>query len=249
MLTKSSNGLSWLEFSIFQPFAHLKHAFFTVNSDLNHPSIPFDLNLQPDEDNDIVTHRLERIQKTLKAKKNHLLKQVHGSEVQLIFDEKITSTTGDALITSEKYQSLMIKHADCQAALFYDPVKDVIANTHCGWKGSNSNIYAKVIHKMKESFGTHPKDLLVGIGPSLGPKHAEFINYKKELTPFLWQFLAKEQHIDFWRASKKQLIEAGIHEKNIEIAQMCTYELEPLFFSYRKTKTTLRNAAFIALTD
>ncbi|MDN3507073.1 MAG: peptidoglycan editing factor PgeF [Simkaniaceae bacterium] len=169
-------------------------------------------------------------------------RQVHGAHVEIApFEGEC-----DGLITLEPGVSLLIRHADCQAAIFYDPVKKAIANVHCGWRGSVQNIYANTVQKLVE-LGCRPKDLLVCISPSLGPEKAEFINHKTELPESFLPFQVKENHFDFWQISKWQLKEAGVLEKNIEIARICTFCEEKDFFSYRRDKKTGRNGTVIAL--
>ena len=55
----------------------------------------------------------------------------------------------------QKDCGLVIQHADCQAAIFFDPVRKAIANVHCGWRGSVCNIYAKTVEKI-----TLPRDII-----------------------------------------------------------------------------------------
>jgi len=108
------------------------------------------------------------------------------------------------------------------------------------------NIYAKTIQKLTE-LGSKPKDLLVCISPSLGPEKAEFINHKTELPESFLPFQVKENYFDFWEISKWQLEEAGVQEKNIEIARICTFCDEKDFFSYRRDTKTGRTGTVIAL--
>src|SRR5690606_29333339 len=104
----------------------------------------------------------------------------------------------DGMMTAQEGTGLLIRHADCQAAIFYDPKRRVIANIHCGWRGSVQNIYQKTVTQMEERYGTRARDLFVCIGPSLGPYHAEFIHYKEEIPPSFWAFQVRPNHFDFW---------------------------------------------------
>lgn len=170
--------------------------------------------------------------------------QCHGKEVHAVDSSTQTLLKGDALSTNQPGFGLRIAHADCQAAIFYDPIKKAIANVHCGWRGSVQNIYLETVQHMKERYGSNPKDLLVGISPSLGPQHAEFIHYETELPPHFWKH-KKGNYFDFWAISKEQLEESGVH--HIEIASLCTYKNEQDFFSYRRDKTSNRNYTFAML--
>lgn len=151
------------------------------------------------------------------------------------------------MITEEIDLGLMIKMADCQAAIFYDPIRHVAANVHCGWRGSVVNIYQKTVQALKAHFGSQPEDIHVGISPSLGPQVAEFIHYKEELPPPFWDFQVKPFHFDFWQISEQQLLQAGLLPHHIEMARICTKSNPQDWFSYRFNPLCGHNAAFIAL--
>lgn len=177
------------------------------------------------------------------------VKQVHGIEVLDIHSPTCAKNNqkADALVTQEKGICLAIRHADCQAILIYDPVQECIANIHNGWKASVKNIIRHTLDFMKKTYQTKTQDLIACIGPSLGPKHAEFTHYRKEIPENLWSFQSKEKYFDFWAISQWQLEECGVLTKNIEIARLCTYENQDLFYSYRRDRTKKRHASFIAL--
>lgn len=180
------------------------------------------------------------ILRELSPKRTVWAKQCHGSGIVDITSDTASGELGDALVTSEPGVALMVYHADCQAALFCDPVKRVIAAAHSGWRGSVQNIYAKVIAHMVSRYGCHADNIRVGIGPSLGPKHAEFIHYRTELPEMFWQFQPTPTYFDFWEISRHQLQQAGIQGHHIHLAEMCTYANVQDCFSYRRDKTTER---------
>ena len=153
----------------------------------------------------------------------------------------------DGMITNRPNLGLLITHADCQAACFYDPVNHAIANVHSGWRGSVQNIYKNAVDKMIQTYGTDPKNLIVGITPSLGPEDAEFIHFEKELPKSFWPFQVKPNFFDFWQISMMQLTESGIPANQIEIASLSTFSNPQDFFSYRLNNITGRNATVITL--
>jgi YfiH family protein len=153
----------------------------------------------------------------------------------------------DGLFTTEKNLGLAVMHADCQAAIFYDPVHEAIGVVHAGWKGSVQNIYLRMFEAMHRDIGTQPHHLIVCISPSLGPDHAEYKNYKQDFPEEFWDFQVRPNHFDFWAISKKQLTACGILEKNIEISNVCTYCNASDYFSYRREKETGRHATVVAL--
>jgi YfiH family protein len=141
----------------------------------------------------------------------------------------------------------MISHADCQAAIFYDPIQKAIANVHSGWRGNIQNIYASTILKMQQMYGSKPQNLLVCISPSLGPQSAEFTNFQNELPEAFWKFRTPPHHFDFWQISQYQLEESGVLPSHIQIAEIDTLSNPQDYFSYRHSKICGRNATVCAL--
>lgn len=178
-------------------------------------------------------------------------KQVHGDKIFLITGETDFSKPlegYDAFITAEKKLPLLVRFADCQGVLIFDPVKKVIAAVHCGWRGNVLNILGKTVLKMIENFGCDPVDLLVGISPSLGPCCAEFTNPLSELPEFMQKYVNEKNCVDLWQCSLDQLTEVGVLAENVEISKTCTCCNKDLFFSHRRDKgNTGRMAAIIAL--
>ena len=169
-------------------------------------------------------------------------------------DTKKTSSAGrnasaDAMVTDIYGRNLVIQVADCQAVLLYEPVRRVIANVHCGWRGSIQNIIGRAIEVMEQRFGCRPSRIQAGIGPSLGPCCAEFDNYRKEIPMEFWRYKGLNAHFDFWSLSRDQMTRAGMTETNIELSGICTRCHTDDFFSYRAAKTTGRFAAVIGLIE
>lgn len=231
MFLKQKEGIAWYEFELLQPHP-VCHGVFVKY--LDGASCPF---------------YQKRIQEFLGLSKFVFGQQVHQDQIQEIQIESFEPiATCDGLITSVPHVGLGVYHADCQAALFYDPNKKVVANIHCGWRGNQQNILGKTVEKLKESKGCRPEDLLVCISPSLGPHRSEFIDYEKMWPETFHHYQFKPYHFDLWKMSEDQLLLSGVLQKNIEIAKICTFEEEKNFYSYRRDRTTKRNFTMIALT-
>jgi YfiH family protein len=174
-----------------------------------------------------------------------LPKQCHGVEIKQAMQGH--QQICDGLYTDRSKQRLVIQHADCQAALFYDPINHVVANIHAGWRGNVQNIYAHTIKKLYQLYSCRPENLKVCISPSLGPCCAEFKNYKEELPQSFWQFQVRPTYFDLWEVSRTQLEKEGVASNNIEIAQICTCCNPMYYHSYRRDKTSLRHYTIIGL--
>ena len=139
----------------------------------------------------------------------------------------------DALMTDQPGLALMIQQADCQGVTLYDPGHSAIAAIHSGWQGSVQNIIGKTVEKMKTVYGSVPGDIEAYISPSLGPCCAEFVNYPLEFPSSFLDFQVKENYFDFWQISRSQLLTAGLKDKLIETAGICT-SCSSDYFSYRR---------------
>ncbi|PLX46858.1 MAG: copper oxidase [Desulfobulbaceae bacterium] len=175
-------------------------------------------------------------------------RQVHAKEVAVVADVACDQELVgyDALITDQPGLGLLIQQADCQAIMLHDPVRQVVANIHCGWRGSALNIIATTISRMVETFACHPADLKAAISPALGPCCAEFRNYNTELPPALHGFQVRPDYFDFPAISAGQLQEAGLLPENIEPATICT-RCNDSWFSYRRDRQTGRFCSIIGI--
>ena len=226
MIRKTKEDFEWLEFELLQEFPRVTHGVFLKPTDFKESGSQ---------------QQIKGLLGLESMVRSHL---VHGREVHWVTKAEIL--TCDGLVTKTPDLGLVVTHADCQAAVFYDPVEQVIANVHCGWRGNVQNIYALTVAALKEA-GSKPENLLVGISPSLGPEHAEFIQFKEELPTSFWGYQTKPFFFDFWAIARDQLIDCGVLPDHIEVARMCTYADESQFFSYRRNKKTGRHATVMAI--
>jgi polyphenol oxidase len=182
-------------------------------------------------------------------------RQNHGTSIRVITRKaarkgaamKRETAPADELITDVPGVRLLILTADCQAVMLFDPQKRVVANIHCGWRGSVAGIIGDTVLRMATEFGCDPGQMSAAIGPSLGPCCAEFVNYKTEIPRQFWPFRVGAHHFDFWRISRHQLARAGLVEGRIHDAGICTRCNPHLFFSYRAARETGRFVALIGL--
>lgn len=179
--------------------------------------------------------------------------QIHGDKLAIILDKNTTcdELEGiDALITPIKNYPIAVRTADCVPILLYDPVKEVVAAIHSGWKGTASKITRKVVNELHKLFDVNPSNLLAVIGPSIsidafqvGEEVVEslykegfpmdivhkYYGPKNELNVF------SGHHIDLWEANKWLLEESGVKTENIIVSGVCTYYNKD-FHSARREK-------------
>lgn len=147
-----------------------------------------------------------------------VLKLVHKSSVHLATEKdlgkgsvnKTSAIHKDALITNTKRLYLFVLTADCLPIAVYDPVNQAIGLIHVSAHNIDS-IIDKTIRKMAHTFKTKPKDLVIEIGPSIGPCHYRF---------------------DLWTQAQKKLEALGVKKKNIYNDKICTFSEN--YYSHRE---------------
>ena len=257
LIYKITNGLSFYQFTHLAAFAGIHHGIFTRNGGSS--PAPFNsLNVGHgigDDDRRVEANR-RVIGHCFSGAEPVYARQVHGRHVinlaaypegQREDPHPAEPIVGDAMVTDQPQKVLVIQVADCQSVLLYEPVRQVVANVHCGWRGSIQNIIGRTVETMVQQYDCDPGNIIAGIGPSLGPCCAEFINYKTEIPQAFWNYRDANNYFDFWSISGDQLTKAGVAAENIETSRICTRCRADEFFSYRSEKITGRFAAVIGL--
>jgi polyphenol oxidase len=88
------------------------------------------------------------------------------------------------------------------------------------------------VQTMHEAFGTHPRDLVAGIGPAIGPCCYTVGQDVVDAFADRPELFAGGK-LDLWEANRASLIEAGIPAAQIEVARVCTQCQADRFFSHR----------------
>lgn len=233
------------QFPQLQDYAFLSHAVFTRKGGISQsPYHSLNTSFSIGDRIESVESNLEIIKKVIRARRLVFLEQVHGKDV-LILKKHVEAVSedpirADAMITDIPGVALMVKQADCQGVILFDPVKKVISNIHCGWRGNRTNILGHVVGEMRAVFGCHESDLRAAIGPSLGPCCAEFVSHEEIFPDSFKRFRVRESYFDLWEISRWQLMETGLEEGHIEVAGLCTRCRTDYFYSYRAEKVTGR---------
>jgi hypothetical protein len=252
----NNNGAAYYQFEHLAAFAEINHGIFARAP--GHSRAPFqqlNVSLAVGDDAERVEHNRRLVAGCMQAGRLVFARQVHGDAVLVVEGEASGSSAaddgggpaGDALVTARPGRFLAVTVADCQPILMYDPRRRVVANVHAGWRGSVANVAGRTLAVMAERFGCDLRDVRVGIGPSLGPCCAEFVNYRQEIPRALWGYRRGAAHFDFWEMSRDQLTRAGVPRDQIQVSGLCTKCRTDSFFSYRAEKTTGRFPAVIGL--
>lgn len=162
------------------------------------------------------------------------LRQDHTKIVRAMSKDDAPGEIGDGLLSRDAGTVLGVTVADCMPIFLYDPVQKVKGVLHSGWKGTG--IIAEALTLLQREFGTQTRDLLVTLGPSIGPccynvpqERAEafrddFGNGAALLRDGTW-------YLDLAEANLGILRTAGVEKVNI--VRACTF-CDSRFSSYRR---------------
>ncbi len=201
------------------------------------------------DDPDRVTKTRQAFRDTLGFTSWHALKQVHGDD--MVFEPETDTIRepspreADGQATSRPGAALIVKTADCQPILVAHASGRYVAALHVGWRGNVMDFPGSGVAAFCARYGLSPADCLAVRGPSLGPAAAQFVNFEAEFGPrFSPYYDAASRTVDLWRLTRDQLAAAGLLPENIFGLDICT-AASPHFFSYRRSRTTGRQASFI----
>jgi YfiH family protein len=171
---------------------------------------------------------------------------VHGDNIFVIkphgdYFSSREALNYDAIVTNRTNVAICIKTADCVPVFLVDRVKKIIGAVHAGWRGSSLEISAKVARLMQNTYGSRPTDILAAIGPSIGgccyeidEAAAESFRRQKHAGDFLSQSERRGRWmLDLVEVNRRQVLDCGVPEANIEAAGLCTVCRQDIFFSHR----------------
>ncbi|MDR1487882.1 MAG: polyphenol oxidase family protein [Deltaproteobacteria bacterium] len=237
-MIKILGEVPYYTFSLLSPYPNLRHAVFTRQGP-GGADWTFSFN-GPQSDDDVLKN-IKTASGILGTSEASFVGQVHGTEVLLLEPTRRYHPQGpqdvlkgyDAII-GRCGQTLMIRLADCQGIILFEPKSRTLALAHSGWRGSVQNIIGKTIGTMESELGLKGENILACVTPSLGFCCAEFKNYSSEIPKELHRFRnPANDHFDFIAVTRRQLLDCGIREENIEFSGICT-RCDPQFYSYRR---------------
>ena len=193
-----------------------------------------------------------------------LMGQVHGDRICVIDGDASASHPEwvpecDGMVTERPGVALAVKTADCVPILFVDPVRRVIGTAHAGWRGTALGIAGKMAGLFRERFACRTEDLLVAIGPAIGPCCYQVDAPVREAfaaradADLMLRPCAEQEgrwRLDLSLANRLALTALGIPAGNISTAGHCTACRTDLFFSHRAEQgRTGRQISFLMLAD
>lgn len=250
--TGAGREVPYLQFRELSRCGQLVHGVFTRQGGVSEsPYDTLNSSYQTGDGQERVRRNLQIIREAVGAQHLVFMNQMHGKEMLVLrqgsFQALQAPPDADAIITDIPNLAIMVKQADCQAVILFDPTKGVVSNVHCGWRGNVSNILGSAVERMGSDFGCRPQDLRAAIGPSLGRCCAEFDSHKEFFPKHFRPFMVREGYFDLPNISLWQLLEAGLKRDHIEVVRICTSCNTNVFYSYRSEGTTGRFATVAML--
>lgn len=166
------------------------------------------------------------------------LQQTHSPKSIAIDENPAPTYCADAAYTRQPNQICVVLTADCLPILMTNRQGTLVAALHAGWRGLVSGVIDSTFHAM----ATSPDELLVWLGPAIGPNFFEvgpevrqaYLDrhpaYESGFTP---------HHGDRWLANIYQLAKINLTHLGLNTSQIyggtyCTYQQKDLFYSYRR---------------
>jgi len=198
------------------------------------------------------------VEENRKLLKNHLnlpgepcwLTQEHTNIVVNADPNSQQPPVADASYTNQKNRVCVVMTADCLPILITNKEGSEIASIHGGWRGLLGGIIDNTLQKFKSP----PEDLIVWLGPAIGPEIFELGDEVREqfVSTYPESSKAFKPFQDKWLGNIYLLARQQLKNKGVEAifgGDFCTYSNSELFFSYRRDKITGRMATLVWIED
>jgi YfiH family protein len=175
------------------------------------------------------------------------LQQVHG--IAVAHADPGLVATADASWSATPGIACAVMTADCLPALFCDRAGTRVAAAHAGWRG----LAAGVLEATLDSLAVPPSEVLVWLGPAIGPQAFEvgpevreaFVQHLAQAAQaFVPSINAGRFMADIYSLARLRLAECGVTA--VYGGGFCTVT-DPRFYSYRRSPRTGRFASLIWL--
>lgn len=262
----AENGVTYLTFPGLERTGVVRHLFSTREGGVSEGIYrSMNLSYARGDDKEAVDENYRRIAEVLGSSVEDMVcsDQTHTDHIRLVTAKDrgkgVTRpkdyTDVDGLITQEKGIVLCTFFADCVPLFFVDPVRRAIGLSHSGWRGTVQKIGRKTVERMKEAFGTDPKDVYAAIGPSIcqdcyevSEDVAEEFGKSFPAGELFYETKPGKYQLDLWEANRLVMLEAGIPAEHIEVTDLCTCCNPDFLFSHRASHGQRGNlAAFMKL--
>lgn len=176
------------------------------------------------------------------------LRQVHGTHV-IDVAQGDAHGEADGAWCAQPGAVCAVLTADCLPILMCDRTGTKVAALHAGWRG----LAAGVIEQGVRALGVAPEELLVWLGPAIGPRafevgpevRAAFVSHDAAAAQAFVASHDGRYFADLYAVARLRLSALGI--VRISGGGSCTFSERDRFFSYRRDGSCGRMASLIWL--
>jgi polyphenol oxidase len=211
------------------------------------------------DDHEAVLENRRRLCAALGVDRLTVADQQHGARVAVIdqalagrghdgvADARAALPDTDAMVTSVPGIALATIVADCGPVVLFDPVRRAAGVAHCGRRGAVLGTLPATVRTMRDAFGCDPRDLRVGIGPTIAAESYEIGTAEAaQITASFGDAAASGSLLrptrpghctfDVVAALRRQLRDAGIDDENVHDMGVDTRTSTADFFSDRDAR-------------
>ena len=176
------------------------------------------------------------------------LRQVHGTRC-VIAEDSVAGVEADASASFTPGTVCAVLTADCLPVLFCDVQGTAVAAAHAGWRG----LAAGVLEKSALALRRPPEDVIVWLGPAIGPAAFEvgdevraiFVAHDAAAARAFVPHGAGKWLCDLHELARQRLAALGV--RHVSGGEPCTATDADRFYSYRRDGATGRMASLIWL--
>ena len=207
---------------------------------------------------DSVQVNRQRLQ-TLMGSRPVFLKQVHGHQAVVLNANTPDGTEADACVALSAEVACTIMVADCLPILMCDRSGQWVAAAHAGWRGLAGEGGTGVLEALCQQSAlrdTPPDDILVWLGPCIGPEAFEvgsdvreaFCADAPEAGVYFKPAVADKWLADLAGLARWRLHRLGLHRVfgNDSQSAWCTATQPSRFFSHRRDSRVLGQSGRMA---
>ena len=168
------------------------------------------------------------------------MRQVHCADV---FEAPPTRADAwpeaDIAVTGDPSIAVSVRAADCVPILLTDRRSGAVAAVHAGWKGTAAGAAMVAVESLASRYCARPSDIIAAVGPCIGPCCYEVgpelqSHFSLHADAPAWFSPDPRPRLDLWRATRDQLVRAGVPNDRIHVCALCTFDHPAVFHSYRR---------------
>lgn len=251
---ESRHGVQWFESTVLR-HCGVTHGFSTRRGGVStgcHASL--NLDAPRDQAGDDPAHLQVNHQRWLEALKlaerqPQFLRQVHGAVViEAGAANCHERPSADAACSALPDHPVAVRVADCVPVLVSSHDGQVVAAVHAGWRGLVAGVIPQTLALLAERWQRTPSQLTAAVGPCIQAQQyevdqdvaAQFLS--ADLAAAVERQHGPKPHVNLSAAAALQLTRAGMPAEQVDIAELCTFSQEDLFFSHRRDAARLGGA-------